>query len=300
MAAFSRPLIALSLTDPDDGLLHYSALVARLFQWSDVHFAHVASEDHSTTPWDPQPWQDQLQERFGRLFGQQAAQFRPAFHAVQGPRLDRLLQLAVQHDRDLIVLGHRRMRSGRRSLARRLAMIAPCSVWLVPEGAPPQISGILAPTDFSGPSAESLSIAAEIARAAVLDRCLAVHVYFDPSTVRYDEHVAEVQGQEAAALECFIAGVDTGGIQVEGILEESTHPAEAIVRVAKRFAADLIVMSTRGRSRAASVLLGSTTSETMAATTVPLLAVKHHGSRMSLLQALLNHRFWEEKTPKTN
>jgi hypothetical protein len=58
-------------------------------------------------------------------------------------------------------------------------------------------------------------------------------------------------------------------------------------------------MNTRGRSRAASVLLGSTTSETMADTAVPLLAVKHHGSRMRLLEALLNHRVWERKGPKT-
>jgi hypothetical protein len=38
----------------------------------------------------------------------------------------------------------------------------------------------------------------------------------------------------------------------------------------------------------------------MAETQIPLLAVKHFGSRMTLLQALLNHRFWEEPTPKTN
>jgi len=298
---FSRPLIALSLTDADEGLLHYSALLARLFGWSDVHFAHVVlEEEDSTAPWDPQPWQDRLRERVSRDFGQPTPQCSPAFHAVQGTRLDQLLGLAVQRQRDLIVLGHRRMRSGRRALARRLAMLAPCSVWLVPEGALPHISNILVPTDFSSHSAESLSVAVAIARAAGLDRCRAVHIFFDPSTVRYDEHVAEVLGQEERALADFIAGVDTQGIQVEGILQESTHPSEAILRVAERDATDLIVMNTRGRSRAASVLLGSTTSDMMASTTVPLLAVKHHGARMSLLDALLNHRVWEQESPKTN
>jgi hypothetical protein len=63
---------------------------------------------------------------------------------------------------------------------------------------------------------------------------------------------------------------------------------------------DLIVMGTRGRSQAAFVLLGSTTSAMMAATSVPLLAVKHYGSHMSLLEALRNHNLWLGDVPKTN
>ena len=59
-------------------------------------------------------------------------------------------------------------------------------------------------------------------------------------------------------------------------------------------------MATRGRSRAASVLLGSTTSAVMANTAIPVLAVKHFGSRMTLREALLNHRIWEQQSPKTN
>jgi nucleotide-binding universal stress UspA family protein len=128
----------------------------------------------------------------------------------------------------------------------------------------------------------------------------AVHVYFDPSTIRYDEHVHEVLGREEDAFEKFIAGVDTQGIEVEPIFIEGTRTAEDILRTADRFESDLIVMNTRGRSLAASVLLGSTTSETMAATHVPLLAVKHFGSRMTLLEALVNHRIWEQPSPKTS
>jgi hypothetical protein len=48
------------------------------------------------------------------------------------------------------------------------------------------------------------------------------------------------------------------------------------------------------------VLLGSVTSDTLAATPVPLLAVKHFGGRMTVLQTLLNHRMWEERAPKMN
>ena len=31
-----------------------------------------------------------------------------------------------------------------------------------------------------------------------------------------------------------------------------------------------------------------------------VLAVKHFGGRMSLMQALLNHHLWDQDAPKTN
>jgi nucleotide-binding universal stress UspA family protein len=206
----------------------------------------------------------------------------------------------VQHNSDVILLGHRKSRNGQRSLARRLAMIAPCSVWLVPEGSPDRLSRILVPVDFSSHSADALGLATSLAARSGHKECLALHVYFDPSMVRYDEHVGEVLGHERAAFETMLAAIDCHGVSVEPVFEESTKASQAILRVSHERNCDLIVMNTRGRSRSAAVLLGSVTSETMAATTVPLLAVKHFGSRMTLMQALLNHRFWEEPAPKSN
>jgi nucleotide-binding universal stress UspA family protein len=299
MSLFTRPQIALSLTTPDEGLLKYASMLAQLFEWRDIHFAHVAVADEAAA-WDAQPWQGRLRQEVDRHFGKLAPHCRAQFHAAQGARLDQLLQLSSIHSRDVVVMGHRRARSGRRSLARRMAMISPASVWLVPEGASPQIKNIVVPTDFSQHSADALGVAVQIAEAAGIQEIRAVHIFFDPSTIRYDEHVAQVVGNEEAAFEKFLADVDARGVRVEPVIQEGTHPAQDILRAAKRFNTDLIVMNTRGRSNAASVLLGSVTSDTMAATHVPLLAVKHYGARMTLMQALMNHHLWEQDAPKTN
>ena len=300
MPVFSRPKVALSLTKADEQLLPYTALLARWMGWEAVDFAHIVPPDRHTQAWDPKPWEDRLQDEVRRMFGPPPPPCRANFHVVRGSRIDQMIGLAVEHERDLIVLGHRRMRSGRRSLARRLAMLAPCSVWLVPEDSPPVVANILVPIDFSSHSADSLATAVAIARAGGLSSLRTVHVFFDPSSIRYDEHVDEILGQEESAFETFLAGVDTQGVRVEPIFQESTHPAEAILRLAENCGSDLIVMSTRGRSHAASVLLGSVTSQTMSATKIPLLAVKHYGSKLTLLEALLNHRIWETEPPKTN
>jgi nucleotide-binding universal stress UspA family protein len=293
MTAFERPLIALSLTDADQSLLDYAAVLAGSLAWDDILFAHVAADD-------PQPWRQKLMDEVRRVFGQPQPPRQQSFHAVRGARLDQLLGLAVERQRDLIVLGHRRARSGRRSLARRLAMVAPSSVWLVPEGSAAQITKILVPIDFSNHSADALSVAVGIARALGLKQLRAVHIFFDPSTIRYDEHVEEIRGQEEAAFERFIEPIDRHGVEVEPIFIEGTRTAQDILRLAEHSDTDLIVMNTRGRSQAAGVLLGSVTSDTMAATTVPLLAVKHFGGRMTLREALVNHRIWDQPSPKTN
>jgi nucleotide-binding universal stress UspA family protein len=179
-------------------------------------------------------------------------------------------------------------------------MVSPSSVWLVPEGSPPKISNVLVPIDFSDHSADAMAVAIEIARAAGMERLRAVHVFFDPSTIRYDEHVAEIRGQEEAAFERFMAPIDRQGVEVEPVFIEGTRTAEDILRLADHSDTDLVVMNTRGRSRAASVLLGSVTSDSMAATKIPLLAVKHFGGRMTLREALVNHRIWDQPSPKTS
>jgi sulfate permease, SulP family len=299
MSLFSRPLIGLSLTDPDEGVLHYAAMLARLLRWNDVHFLHVVPPDRSRS-FDPRPWQEKLQAEVSRLFDDPKLDCQFTFHAAMGSRLDNILKTATEQECDLIVLGHRRMRSGRRSLARRTAMVAPSSVWLVPEGSPPEIREILVPTDFSQHSADSLSVAVQIARAAKLSELRALHVFFDVSSVRFDEHVDEVLGKEEEQFHKHVAAIDTAGVTIDPIYHESARASQAILRVAERCGSDLIVMNTRGRSQAAYVLLGSTTSETMAATTVPVLAVKHYGARMSLLEALRNHSLWGRGDPKTN
>ena len=299
MTNFSRPLLALSLTEADESLLAYAARLTDWFTWTDVQFAHVA--DGSAEPAAERiELQETMRAEVRRFFGGQSADNAASFHAVHGDRLDQILGLTVELERDLIVLGHRRARSGRRSLARRLAMVSPASVWLVPEGAPPQIRQILVPTDFSDHSADALTVAIEIARTVGLAKLHVLHVFFDRSTVRYDEHVDEILGQEEAAFERFAASVETHGIDLEPVFIEGPQPAQVIVRMAERYGSDLVVMNTRGRSRAAGVLLGSTTSEAMAATKTPLLAVKHFGGRMTLMEALVNHRIWDQPSPKTN
>jgi nucleotide-binding universal stress UspA family protein len=121
--------------------------------------------------------------------------------------------------------------------------------------------------------------------------CCALHVYFDPGIARYEEYDQVLRGQEEQAYRQFVAPINFHGVSVTPLFEEGVNVAHTIARVAQRDAADLIVMATRGRSRSAAILLGSVTEQMIIDTSVPLLAVKHFGARLGVLQALLDRRF---------
>jgi len=133
-----------------------------------------------------------------------------------------------------------------------------------------------------------------------LSEITAVHVYFDDSTVRYEEHISEIKWHEVHAFEEFLSSIDTHGITVKPDFVESSIPAKAILRRAKELEADLIVMSTRGHSNAVTILLGSVTSELMADSPIPIVAIKHFGDKLGLFDTLIANRFWEHSEPKAS
>jgi len=135
-----------------------------------------------------------------------------------------------------------------------------------------------------------MSVATALAEAAGLDEALALHVEFNQAVVTFDE-IDEIVAQDRdRAFALFIAPINLHGVWVKPLFVDSPNVAQTIVRTAVEQACDLIVMGTRGRSPSASVLLGSETEHCLMTAPVPLLAVKHFGARLSLLQALRDER----------
>jgi nucleotide-binding universal stress UspA family protein len=287
-ALYSRILIAASDTDADRGLLQYASALLATQPGTEVFVAHVAPAAFPAS---------QLEQRLSPFLTGTSRQ-QLSFHVLSGPREDSLLGFAYERSCELILLGHHKSHSGRRSLARRLAMKAPCSVWLVPNGSPPAIRRMLIPVDFSPRSADVLFEATALAQTLGLEECLALHVHFSalPPDGEEEEEIRQITENNDFWL--FAAPVDLHGIDVTPLFEEGANIAHTIERVARERNVDLIVMGTRGRSRSAAILLGSETDEMMINTQLPLLAVKHFGNRMSLLQVLLDKRFRERENPK--
>jgi sulfate permease, SulP family len=277
VALFRRILVPLSGHDTDCGLLCYAAMLRRLLGGPEVRCLHVARD----------PEMNIMRAQFDRRISAALPDTRCEF--AGGDVLDSILGSATEHGDDLILIGHASARR-RRSLARRLAGRASCSVWMAPERSPASIRRILIPIDFSPRSADTLAAACVLAEAAGLDEALAVHVHFNDAAVTFDEFDEILAEDQYRAFGLFIAPIDLRGVWVKPLFVEGARVAEAIVRTAQEQQCDLIVMGTRGRSPSAAVLLGSETEACIMATGIPLLAVKHFGARLSLMGALRDER----------
>ena len=291
MALFRRVLVAVDLDTPRPEIVSYARVLSRLSSDVECRFVHVLAWPARSAMATYSQTLDRLKNLVAQDYGGQSA----VCQVLHGNLIDQLLATAAETGADLILVGHQAGHSKRRSTARRLAMKAPCSVWMRPDGGPKGVRGVIAAVDFSLPSAEALTTAARIARNLEMDECLALHVYFNDAIPEQAEEQIQ-DARVADAFRRFVAPLDVQGMRVRRIIDESPNVAHSIQRIAQREQADLVVMGSRGQSRSASILLGSESEHLLMETEIPVLVVKRRGERIGLLEALLDRELPRPET----
>ena len=299
MTLFQRILIAVGADESDLDLIRYARILAAMSHGVECHFLHVLGWPGRNRSEAPPLTHEQARRRLEQAVTDNFGAGRGVTSQVlHGNLVDSVLETAIESAADLILVGHSSGKSGRRALARRLAMRAPCSVWMRPEGSAPGIRRVLAAIDYSSHSAYALSVAAHVARSAGNASCMALHVYFDEAVVRAEDAQDTARTRERESYERFTAPLDLAGLSVEPLFEEGADVAHAVGRVAGRAGADLVVMGSRGQSASASILLGSESEHVLMESHIPVLIVKRHGERIGLLQALLDRDFSIQNPPR--
>lgn len=300
-AAATMPIFrsVLALTSPDvesPTMVEHAAAVARSLDPEHMQLLHVAAtvstsaaEEAAATrllTMAPEPLSQWHQD--GRL----------GVSVLRGEPLDTTLATIKAIGADLVLVPGEPPLAGRRVVARRLAMYAPCSVWMVPRSASASLKPVLVPVDFSPRAGEALRVGAAIAARTGDTTCRTLHVRFDSSRATSDElDDEELLGREHAAFALFVARIDLHGVEALPLFEEGHDVARTIVRVGAEQGGGVIVMGTRGRTRASALLLGSETEHVLLSSTIPVLAVKHFGTGLRLREALADPRVSERATP---
>ncbi|HBK78250.1 MAG TPA: universal stress protein [Nitrospinae bacterium] len=140
----------------------------------------------------------------------------------------------------------------------------------------------LAPVDFSAASRDELGYAIELAGECGAE-LIALHVI--------PPYVAEMYAQKGTDWGAFraeiekklhaLVGKEAANNQAAGIHHRwcvvSGNPANEILRVAKREKADLVIMSTHGRSGIPRAVMGSVAEKVIRQSTVPVLTLSQAG-----------------------
>lgn len=301
MHRYQRLMVALTHSRTDENLIRHAASFIRLGSTREVCFVQILPS--SATPRsasDRYRILAQLQEEVQSHFVDLPLTVQLSYELISGPLMDSLLTAVTEKHVDLLLVGPELDSSSSRALTRRLAMKAPCSVLLLPEEPTGKMQRILVAIDFSKPAADSVAVAASLARLRGIAEVVALHIYFNETLVNYEGYDQVLRGEEEDAYRKFISPIDCQGVKILPIFQEGANVANAIKRAANEQSADLIIMSTRGRSQSASILLGSVTEELIETTHVPLLAVKHFGHSMRLIDALLDKQFQKRDGLRTD
>jgi universal stress protein A len=141
---------------------------------------------------------------------------------------------------------------------------------------------IVVATDFSTASRPAFAAALDSARRDGA-RLVVLHVMVPPSPFVGDDLPGSWLDLEARArrdaerrLAATVSQAERSGIATTGILVKGA-PAEVIVRVARREAADLIVIGTHGRSGLGRLFMGSVAARVLATAKFPVLNVRGRG-----------------------
>jgi nucleotide-binding universal stress UspA family protein len=140
---------------------------------------------------------------------------------------------------------------------------------------------ILHPSDFSTASRAAFARAIAMAKAERAE-LLIVHVmtpviplmgdgYISPKV--YDDMERSMRAHGQKQIDKLVAKAKAAGARVRGLLLEGT-PADRIVRAARSYHTDMIVIGTHGRTGLARVFLGSVAERVVGTAPCPVLTVR--------------------------
>lgn len=297
-------MVCLDLSEMDESLIKFTSYIARMMDSDSIYFVHVAQsldmpdEIRHKYPDLLAPVDETIQKEM-EFSIKQYFEGPPNCHKEvlvrEGNASDKILKIAGQKDVDLLVLGRKTGLPGKGVLPAKLARVAHLSVLLVPEILPRIMDSILVPVDFSKHSFLALQQAIKIKETSDVPIGIScIHAYQLPfgwhSTGKSQEEFAEImKGHAKKDYQKFIkqAGPQYQNIPCHFVINDDNESAQEIYQQAVSLQADIIILGSKGKTAAASVLMGST-SEKLAEYDkgIPLLIVKDKNENIGFLEAL--------------
>ncbi len=236
---------------------------------------------------------EKMQEKVNSLFD--APDHVKVEFNVKVGSLGTLLDIAIKGETDLIIIGQKKQTPGTGVLATRLARRAMCNLLIIPEGAEPKVKKILVPVDFSKYSKLALETVVALSQLRGNEiEVYAQNVYAVPAGYHYTgktyEEFAEIMRENAEKeLQKLLATVDTRGLKIIPVcsMDVNDNLASDIYDLANEIQPDGIVIGAKGRSAAASLLLGSMSEKLVGSRMAfPLLIVRPRGETAGLLETI--------------
>ena len=305
MYSIKNVLIALDMSEIDESMVEYASLVTEKLDLEKVYFLHVIKsielpeelikkypelDDviHSTII-------SKIEDLVKRFFVNNSNTYEILIKEGNPDKV--ILETARELDTDVIAMGMKDGLEGVGTLSHKIARLAPCTVAFIPEVLPKKLEKILVPTDFSMHSKMAVQMAARISSKNDNAGIYCQHIYSVPAGYskigKTFEEFADIMKSNANNMfDSYNNSEELKDIPIEACeftLNNHGRIHEYIYMHAIKIRADMIVIGSKGRTEASSLLLGSTADKLLNYNKqLPIVVVKEKNHNLSFLQALLS------------
>lgn len=301
MYRYKRLLVGLDLTEMDVKIIKYVDYLCGVMSVDKVYFMHVAktfelpSGVREKYPDLIAPVDETISREINNLVSENfTAEVDFHIEVKQGNPADQILKWSNFKEIDLVIMGRKRVLRGGGVLPGKMVKMSHCSLLFITEDANLPIKKIMLPVDFSKQGKMALEVAARLHKKIdcniLFHHSFQVPTGYHTSGKSFQEFANVMRGHAQNDMNEFIGQVDfnSAEAQINLFLDEDNDPGKHISEVAEVEGADLLVISSKGRSAIASMIIGSVAEKVChLENKIPVLVVKDKHQNMGFLDAIL-------------
>lgn len=278
MHRFDRFLVCLDLSNKDRHVLSHASTLVKSLRPSKLVFFHSLhkGEDDPASRNSSDQALSLLSNRIAEWFEADAS-LETEYFVCDGPLIREILGYASHSKIDLILCGKSTTAHHHDLLPHRIARRAPCSVLLLPHESQTSFNRIVVAVDRSEHSREALCVASRISARQDDAKIILVEAidmpYGSQMSIGANRFV-DLRDRSREQLEDFARTSGMDEVKFDAAIASNLKASTAILEVARKRNATMIVMGSKGKGAVAATLLGSTVENVAKATVIPLLIVK--------------------------
>jgi len=304
MHQLKRIVVCIDLSSTDEDIIRYSSVVADLVGADTVYFLHVAKDlnlPEEITRKNPEmlapvdeTMKHEVRITVDQYFGKNKTT-ETHIDILEGKPTDVVLKYAKRKNVDLIVMGKHTDSAKSKVNAGKIAELSHCSVLFSPPGVSNKIEKVMVAADFSDHSKLAFEQALHILEQSDKLTIYGIHVYTVPSGYHktgksYEEFAEIMKGHAQKDADKFFKkhDLDRSLCEMRYLLSEDDKIHDELNQFSMEKGVDMILIGSQGRTRAASLLLGSVAENILQyENNIPVFIVKVKNSNMSFFEAIL-------------
>ncbi len=278
MHKFDTFLVCLDLSDKDRQVLSHASVLVQSLQCSKLVFFHslYGGGEKGDARKSSDEALSSLSNRVADWFESNAS-LETEYFVCGGPPMEEILEYVAFSNVDLVLCGKSTSKQHHDLLPHKIARRAPCSVLLLPYECRLNFDRILVAVDHSEYSREALCVASRVLAQSDDSKVILVEAIDMPYGSQMSigaSRFVDLRENATEQLQKFAqdSGIDESKVNI--VIASNLKASTAILEVARKRSANMIVMGSKGKGAVAATILGSTVENVARGTHNPLLIVK--------------------------